>query len=283
MVWSPELKATMTDWATRISRRSTQHILSARYYGRYGDLLMYLSIIFGLGSGFSDFMNDKCASVVKYLSGSMAILSGILVSIVKFSNLVGRSEKHRASASEYSVLFRKIQMQLATSADLRQDGTEFAASIIKEFQTIQTGAPLISESVERDESRLFHRHQKRPPIVYTSTTSENDRTGHVPNVLFSATTTRAAPSALNTDEPRYPDPPASLGDQNALEDDVLTGALQDARNEIRRAVPTRRRESLQMTKYPRYIHDNPTAVPIFTSEDLTENTNSDEEEDTDSA
>lgn len=260
MVWTTELKATMNDWATRISRRSTQHILAARRYGFYGDMLMYGSISLGLGSGFVDFMNNKCAFAVKSVAGSLSIVSAILMAIVKFSNLLGMSEKHRASASEYSVLFRKIQLQLATAAELREDDTKFVANIIKEFQTIQSAAPLIPESVETLEERLFRHRQKLPPAVYMAAPAQ-----------YPGTT---------QETPKVDEGSSSPG---AATRETLAGTLKRARQDMQRTFPNAPRGSLDLTKYPRYIHDNPTAVPMFTSEDPGDTGSSEEEDETDSA
>lgn len=238
MAWNPQLESILKDWAIRISRRSTQHVMSARQYDFYGSMLMYGAITLGFGSGFVDFIagsqGEEFVMVTRYVSGGLSMFAGIMTTIAKFSNFLELREKHKVAANEYSALFHYIQLQLATEVDGREPAKQFFASTTKKFQDIQKASPLISSSIECKEKDLFERKKKVPPEVLTST---RETPGKIPK----------QDSAIDIPSSSHSDPHDTKKKRRSFEI-------------WKRPLPNTRAP-------PSYIHDDPTGVPMFSSSD----------------
>lgn len=168
MTWTSELECMLKDWAVRISRRSTQHVFSSRYFKRHGSFLMYIAIFTTFGAGFVDLIGGsqkERLDPISITSGCLAMLGGIASTIVKFSNVLDLKQLHKSAAGDYNVLFQQIQLQLALKRSERDPDTKFFPVVIKEFQRIQEVSPIIPEKIEQKEERVFARKQQYLPGV----------------------------------------------------------------------------------------------------------------------
>lgn len=244
MGWSFELEHTLKDWAIRISRRSTQHMLASRHFQFWSDALMYTAITLTFGSGFVDLIGGyrkNTLDVTRIVSGSLSMFAGIITTIVKFSNLIEVGQKHKVAANDYNILFRKIQLQLATKKKERQPDQDFFAKVIEEFQSAQQASPIVPEKIEHKENRQFEANVRRPPRLFT--TMRNQPTPFSPAAEKRVTqTVETNPSSSSTEEKKV-------------------------------------KQKVEFWKYPyggrdvpgpSYIHDNPTGVPMFCSSDTEE-------------
>lgn len=171
MSWSYELEHTLKDWAIRISRRSTQHMLASRHFKFWSDALMYTTITLTFGSGFVDLIGGyrkNTLDATRIVSGSLSMFAGIITTIVKFSNLTEVSQTHKIAANDYNILFRKVQLQLATKRKDRIPEQEFFAKVIEEFQNAQKDSPIVPEKIEYRENRQFESKIRVPPHLFTA-------------------------------------------------------------------------------------------------------------------
>lgn len=241
MGWSFELEHILKDWAIRISRRSTQHMLASRHFQFWSDALMYTAITLTFGSGFVDLISGyqkNTLDATRIVSGSLSMFAGIITTIVKFSNLIEVSQKHKAAASDYNILFRKVQLQLATKRKERQPEQDFFAKVIKEFQSAQQASPIVPEKIEHMENRQFEENVRRPPRLFTAIRK--------PSTPFSPEAEKKVTQTSETNSP-----------SSSTEE-------------------TKVKRTVEFWKYPyggrdvpnpSYIHDNPTGVPMFCSSD----------------
>lgn len=168
MTWTSELECMLKDWAVRISRRSTQHVFSSRYYRRHGSFLMYIVIVTTFGAGFVELIGgsqQEKLDPIRITSGCLAMLGGIASTIVKFSNVLELKQLHKSAAGDYNVLFQEIQLQLALKRSEREPDTKFFPVVIKEFQRIQEVSPMIPGKIEQKEEKIFAKKQQYLPGV----------------------------------------------------------------------------------------------------------------------
>ena len=111
------------------------------------DILMYLAIICGPLSGMiisiSYSLDSEDEPIYVILSSCIAYLSGILIGIVKFSDVEEKIIKHQTASLKYHSLLSSITRQLELDSDIRVESKSYIEWANTTFDELLSSSPMV--------------------------------------------------------------------------------------------------------------------------------------------
>ena len=149
--WDSSFEKIILNFRKKISKLKNIHIsLSKSKHNSYSNLMLSIIIIApstglisGVGSVYKHYENLFLLS-----SSFLNILSGIILSIVKFNKYDELSSEHKNSAMRYTYLEHNIEQQLALPKTDRIEAVKYINYLNDEFSLIYTSSPFVDIDFE---------------------------------------------------------------------------------------------------------------------------------------
>jgi hypothetical protein len=127
------------------------HVKSAQRSEKIYNFLMYIGIFMGplagLISGIDFTLYPERFSILQTISSCIVLMSGIVVTIIKFGNFDEQTTAHRSSAAQYTSLENNVRRQLILPPNGRVDAVTYVTWVGDSFDELFKSSPLISRKV----------------------------------------------------------------------------------------------------------------------------------------
>lgn len=170
--WNSNIEKNIKEIGESCKGYKWMHITSTRTAMRQYNVLMYITISIGPIAGLFETISisrDECddgASILQILIIVFGFVSGVLASIVKFSNFNQKSVDHKTAAAKYTSLEQNIRRQLSLYRDERVNAGKYLQWVSVSFDDLFSGSPLVSDDVYKKWATFAQKHNIFVPKEY---------------------------------------------------------------------------------------------------------------------
>lgn len=143
--WNNKIETVVKNIGETCKIYKIMHITVAQKTTKIYNILMFLGIIFGPTSGILSgytYISDKY-DIIGIIGSIIAFISGIIVSIIKFSNYTEEIILNKEASSKYSLLESNIRRQLSLYRNDRIEPMQYMEWLENKFDEIFNTYPLI--------------------------------------------------------------------------------------------------------------------------------------------
>lgn len=170
--WCPKQEALLMKWGERAAGYRWLHNHTRLKLKRNSDILTYPSIIIASVTGVGGFavlspggtQVSSSVLIIQYAFATLNVISGVLTSLSKFTNLQKLTEEHSIMAVQYAKFYRNIDMELSLEPKDRVPVLEFVNKCRTEYDRLLTDAPDIPAETIKAYNEAFPQKHNRPDI-----------------------------------------------------------------------------------------------------------------------
>ena len=147
----------LSDWLVRAKRKANAHTSSASYYEFLHKVIGIPSVIFSAITGTAVVAQQtaKDPSDWTWWIVSLVVLAAILSSLQTFLDYGSRAKQHKATASAFSVLRRKIQSAIDYNSAANKSEIDSLGSL---FDDITSNEPIIPAKIWKEVEKKYPRN-----------------------------------------------------------------------------------------------------------------------------
>jgi hypothetical protein len=170
--WNSNIEQNIKEIGESCKGYKWMHITSAKTAMQSYNILMFTTICIGpLGGLFGTISaaRDECdggASTLQVFVIVCAFISGVLASIVKYSQYNQKSIDHRTAAAKYTSLEGNVRRQLSLFREDRVNAGKYFQWVSVSFDDLFAGSPLITNDVYKEWVTFAQKHNLFVPKEY---------------------------------------------------------------------------------------------------------------------
>lgn len=162
--WTARQEALLVEWSVKASGLRWLHTEAAGFYSIVADCITIPTIVISTGAGITA-LKETCGGTLSIAVGCLNLLAAFIISMNRYYTPSDKARDHKAAASDYSKLFRRIQAELSMEVGHRTRCLEFVTACRAEYdRLVSQGAPIPGFVIARYKRQFAEVHHK-PEIV----------------------------------------------------------------------------------------------------------------------
>jgi len=147
-VWSDNIEKILKELGESCLGYKWMNMFAAKSNEFKYNTLMYISIVIGpLAGVLSAVSSDNEMNYLPVIVTAFSFLSGVISTIIKFSEFGEKSVIYKNTAAKYASLESNIRRQLSLTRDDRVNAGEYLEWISKSYDDLFTSSPFITDSI----------------------------------------------------------------------------------------------------------------------------------------
>lgn len=150
-IWSDNIEIILKEMGESCLGYKWMNVYAAKKNEYRYSILMYISILIGPISGvLSTIALENNAPSLQILVTIFSFISGVVSTIIKFSEFGQKASSYKTTASNYASLEGNIRRQLSLSREDRVNAGEYLEWVSSSYDDLFTSSPLISDDIYQE-------------------------------------------------------------------------------------------------------------------------------------